>query len=130
MPYGPQYNPNEPDTTPRGLIGYFINASISNQFEFITASWNLESNFVKSAFGPGCKPAGNAVFNISGEDVFLGVNDPTTSSFTLAALGKGQENNRHLTGFGRTITTRGGVYCYFPGIGGLKYLAQLARSDA
>lgn len=31
----------------------------------------------------------NAAFNISGEDAFLGGNDPADSSFTLAALAAG-----------------------------------------
>ena len=35
MPYGPAYDPAHPDSTPRGLIGYFINGSLTNQFEFL-----------------------------------------------------------------------------------------------
>ena len=73
MPYGPAYDPAHPDTTPRGLIGYFINGSLTNQFEFLLGQWNLTPDFVKSATGPGGSTAGNAVFNISGEDVFMGV---------------------------------------------------------
>jgi Dyp-type peroxidase family len=125
MPYGPAYDPAKPDSIPRGLIGYFINASISNQFEFITEQWNLDSKFVKAATGPGGKEAGNAFFNISGEDVFLGVNDPADSSFTLAALGAKGKNNTVITGFSRTITTRGGAYVFLPSISGLRYLAAL-----
>ncbi len=128
MPYGPAYDPAHPDTQARGLVGYFINASISNQFEFLTSQWNDLSSFVKSASGPGGANAGNAVYNISGQDVFLGVNDPATSSFTLAGEGAKGAGNTTLTGFGRTITTRGGVYCFFPGIQGLLYLAGLPQS--
>ena len=80
---------------------------------------------MKSASGPGGSAAGNAVFNISGEDVFLGVNDPSASSFTLAALGAKGRNNTHVTGFPRLITTRGGVYCFLPSVTGLRYLASL-----
>jgi hypothetical protein len=131
IPYGPAYDPAHPDPTPtpRGLIGYFINASISNQFEFLTGQWNLTSEFVKSASGPGGANAGNAVFNISGEDVFLGVNDPPSSSFTLAALGAKGKNNTLVTGFPRLITTRGGAYCFLPSISGLRYLAQLPAAS-
>jgi deferrochelatase/peroxidase EfeB len=125
MPYGPAYDPAHPDSTPRGLIGYFINGSLTNQFEFLEGQWNLTSMFVKSATGPGGPDAGNAVFNISGEDVFLGVNDPSDSSFTLAALGAKGKNNTSVTGFPRLITTRGGVYCFLPSITGLRYLAAL-----
>ena len=125
MPYGSAYNPDEADDTARGLVGYFVNASLHNQFEFLTAQWDLRSDFVKSATAPGGTPAGNAVFNISGEDVFLGVNDPPSSSFTFPAAGQNGTNNTNATGFGRTITTRGSVYCFFPSITGLQYLADL-----
>lgn len=130
MPYGPPYDPKSPDSASRGLVGYFINASIQNQFEFLTSQWNMTSSFVKSATAPGGSPAGNAVFNISGEDVFTGVNDPASSSFTFAGAGNNGSGNTTATGFGRTITTRGGVYCFFPGITGLKYLAGLPTATS
>ncbi len=129
MPYGPPYDPSNPDDATRGLVGYFINASVHNQFEFLTSQWNDTDEFVKSAVPPGGSTQGNAVFNISGEDVFLGVNDPSSSSFALAALGQNGKNNTNLTGFGRTITTRGGVYCFFPSISGLGYLASLSQGS-
>ena len=124
MPYGPAYDPDKPDTTPRGLIGYFINANLRSQFEFLSSQWNLSNDFVKSAFGPN-PDEGNAFFNISGQDPFLGVNDPATSSFTLARAGKDGENNKTITGFSRTVTTRGGAYVFLPSITGLRYLATL-----
>ena len=130
MPYGPPYDPAHPDATPRGLIGYFINASLTNQFEFLASQWNLGSAFVKSQEGPGGKSDGNAFYNISGEDVFLGVNDPSVApgtSFTLAALGEKGSNNTVLTGFSRMITTRGSAYVFLPSITGLRYLAALAK---
>ena len=130
MPYGPAYDPARPDPAPRGLIGYFINASISNQFEFLSSQWNLESAFVKAASGPGGPDAGNAYFNISGQDLFLGVNDPAASSFTLAALGARGKNNKVLKGFPRLIATRGGAYCFLPSIRGLRYLAALPARPA
>lgn len=128
MPYGPAYDPLRPTQAARGLIGYFINASLRNQFEFLSSQWNLLSDFVKSATEPGNPDAGNAVFNISGEDVFLGVNNSADSSFTLAAPGRMGKNNTVLKGFSRMVTTRGGAYCFFPGIGGLRYLADLTAS--
>lgn len=123
MPYGPPYDPAKPDSIPRGLIGYFINASLLNQFEFLTSQWNLESTFVKSAPPDGSN--GNAVFNISGQDLFLGVNDPSSSSFTLAAPGAKGKNNTVLKGFPRLVHTRGGAYVFLPSITGLRYLAAL-----
>ncbi|SDX15205.1 Dyp-type peroxidase family [Collimonas sp. OK242] len=129
MPYGPAYDPQHPDTEARGLVGYFINASVSNQFEFLISQWNNSSEFVMAATGPGGYSAGNAVFNISGEDVFLGVNKPNESSFTLPREGPVGTRNKELTGFSRTITTRGGAYCFFPSIKGLRYLAGLPQTS-
>lgn len=129
MPYGAAYDPKKPDTIKRGLVGYFINASVLNQFEFLTSQWNMESDFVKSATAPGGEPAGNAVFNITGEDVFLGVNVTSSSSFTFAGDGQNGSGNVNVTGFGRTITTRGSVYCFFPSITGLTYLATLSSTS-
>ena len=128
MPYGPLYDPSappDPNPPPRGLIGYFINASITNQFEFLEGQWNLLASFVKSATDPNGSADGNAVFNISGQDVFLGVNDPSSSSFTLAAIGAKGAKNTTIKGFSRMITTRGGAYVFFPSITGLRYLATL-----
>src|SRR5262245_25469620 len=125
MPYGPAYDPAHPVSTPRGLIGYFVNGSLTNQFEFLQGQWDLTATFVKAATGPGGPDAGNAVFNISGEDVFLGVNDQSDSSFTLAALGARGKNNTTITGFARLITTRGGAYCFLPSVTGLRYLSGL-----
>jgi deferrochelatase/peroxidase EfeB len=130
MPYGSAYNPEVPDTEKRGLVGYFINASIQNQFEFLTTQWNLKSDFVKSAVGTEGADQGNAVFNISGEDVFLGINAESKSSFTFPGPGRNGKGNSDVTGFGRTITTRGGVYCFFPSISGLKYLAKRAKGES
>lgn len=125
MPYGPAYDPAQPDTTPRGLVGYFINASIQFQFEFLQGQWNMLSDFVKSTTQPNGFDAGNPFFNISGEDVFLGVNDPQDSSFTLPALGAKGKKNTTIKGFSRMITTRGGAYVFLPSITGLRYLAGL-----
>ncbi|HEX2079259.1 MAG TPA: hypothetical protein VHG08_16150 [Longimicrobium sp.] len=122
MPYGRAYDPANPDNAPRGLIGYFINASITNQFEFIQGQWAMRHDFVKSATGPYNPPQGNAVNNISGEDVFLGVNDPATSSFTLSKSGQA---NTKLTGWSQMVTTVGGAYCFLPSVTGLRYLASL-----
>lgn len=127
MPYGPAYDPEHPTDVPRGLIGYFINASVFNQFQFIQGQWAMTSTFVKSAKAPGGQPPGNAVLNISGEDVFLGVNTPSTStSFTIPT----EPGNVMVTGFSRMINTRGGAYVFFPSITGLNYLAALPGAAA
>jgi deferrochelatase/peroxidase EfeB len=126
MPYGP--NDSEKADAPRGLIGHFINASIANQFEFLMSQWNQTSQFVKAAKGTNC--SGNAVLNISGEDLFLGINDAASSSFTLSTCVGGAVKNTAITGFERLITTRGGVYLFLPSITGLRYLATLGAPSA
>jgi deferrochelatase/peroxidase EfeB len=127
MPYGPPYDPPEPAKVERGLIGYFINADLTNQFEFLMSQWVNRSDFVMSATGPAPAKGANAVNNISGQDVVLGVNDPGDSSFTLSSAGSGTTpwSNQALTGFSRYITTRGGAYCYLPSITAVRYLAGL-----
>lgn len=125
IPYGPAYDPAAPVETPRGLIGYFINGSITNQFVFLQSQWDQLSDFVKSATNANGSVDGNAVFNISGEDLFLGVNEPATSSFTLAQLGQAGKNNKTIKGFGQMITTRGSAYVFLPSVTGLRYLAAL-----
>lgn len=127
MPYGPEYDPNDPSSagTARGLIGYFINGSIFGQFEFLQAQWVQESNFVMSCTQPWAPQNGNAHWNISGEDVFLGVNEPATSSFTLPVAGPAS-GNKAVKGFSSMITTRGGAYVFFPSISGLTYLSTLS----
>ncbi|HEV3052243.1 MAG TPA: hypothetical protein VGX50_18175, partial [Longimicrobium sp.] len=72
---------------------------------------------------------GNAHWNISGEDVFLGVNPPATSSFTLPVAGPAS-GNKAIKGFSSMITTRGGAYVFFPSITGLKYLATPPSSGS
>ncbi len=127
MPYGPPYDPAEPVQVERGLIGYFINADLGNQFEFLMSQWVNCSDFVMSATGPAPSGRANAVKNISGQDVVLGVNDPGDSSFTLSSPPSGTTpwTNQALTGFSRYVTTRGGAYCYLPSITAIKYLASL-----
>jgi deferrochelatase/peroxidase EfeB len=129
MPYGPPYDPSVPDPqpVPRGLIGYFINASIQFQFEFLTGQWNLGQQFVMSAGDSNGWADGDAHWNISGQDVFLGVNDPSDSSFTLPVRGP-QSNNITITGFPRLVNTRFGAYVFLPSITGLRYLATLPAS--
>lgn len=120
MPYGPSYDPARPDGVARGLIGWFINADLANQFELIMSEWINGSTFVMSVKGP---DGANPVWNISGQDVFLGVNTPSaSSSFTLSypAEGTSKWHNQQLTGFARFITTRGGAYCYLPSITALR----------
>jgi deferrochelatase/peroxidase EfeB len=128
MPYGPAYDPARPDDKPRGLVGWFINVDLSNQFEFLMQNWVNDSHFVKSARDP-ANPKVNPVFNISGQDVILGVNqDPSSTSFTVSfpPTGTSPAVNKQVTGFGSFVTTRGGAYCYLPSMTALRYLVALS----
>lgn len=122
MPYGPPYNPANAGDEPRGLVGWFINADIANQFELIMSQWVNQSTFVKSVRGP---DGANPVNNISGQDVLLGVNDPATSSFTLPSppTASAPRSNQRLPGFGPFVTTRGAAYCYLPSITALRFIS-------
>lgn len=117
MPYGPEYDPEHPVDAHRGLVGYFINADIQNQFEFLMGQWINQSDFVMSVWGPG---GANPANSISGADVMLGDNDPASSSFIIPV--QDTTSPPPLTGFERFISTRGGAYCYLPSISALRYI--------
>ncbi|HYF61216.1 MAG TPA: hypothetical protein VD886_00290 [Herpetosiphonaceae bacterium] len=122
MPYGPAYDPDQPaDGHERGLVGWFINADLLNQFEFIMNSWVNRADFVRSVEGP---DGDDPVNNISGQDPLLGINDTRTTTFTISA----PAGNLEITGFKSLVTTRGGVYCYLPSVTALRYLASLPGS--
>jgi Dyp-type peroxidase family len=125
IPYGPAYDPKAPDDEPRGLVGWFINVDLANQFEFLMENWINDPDFVKSVAGPGRT---NPVFNISGQDVVLGVNEPpSATSFTVsfAPTAHTPAVNKTVTGFTPFVTTRGGAYCYLPSMTALRYLVGL-----
>lgn len=124
MPYGRPYDPARRDDEARGLVGFFINADLANQFEFLMSSWMNGATFVKSVRGT---DGTNPVRNISGDDLMGGVNDPASSSFTLSSppSATGPATNQTVTGFPSYVTTRGGAYCYLPSITALRYLARL-----
>ena len=49
MPYGPVYDPTLPyDAIERGLLGYFINSNIENQYEFVLRQWVNDSEYAGS----------------------------------------------------------------------------------
>ncbi|HEX2179000.1 MAG TPA: peroxidase [Actinomycetota bacterium] len=125
LPFGPPWDPRKPDDTPRGLVGYFLNADLSNQFEFLQGQWVNQSTFVASASCPGY-PGSNPVSNISGNDPILGQNNPATT-FTLP-YPPSRTSNVVVKGVPEFVTTKGGAYCLLPSITGLKYLAALDPS--
>jgi hypothetical protein len=108
MPYGPTYDPANPDTEERGLLGNFLGANISAQFEAMSYDWiNL----------------GLQDPRITGSnDPLLGANDPDTSWFDLP-LKSG--TTIRLKGLPRFVQTRGGAYTFLPSISAIHFLGSL-----
>ncbi len=100
MPYGPL-----PDTGEEGLLGNFIGASLSAQFEALMNDW---------------VNVGMQDPRITGSnDPLLGANDPRTSWFSFPV----GDDVITLRGFDRFIDTRGGAYTFIPGLSALRTLA-------
>ncbi|MCX7359941.1 MAG: hypothetical protein NT015_17610 [Alphaproteobacteria bacterium] len=108
IPYGPQYNPSNPVKAERGLLGSFMCASLTGQFEAIQYDWtNL----------------GLQDPRITGSnDPVLGNNDPLFSLFSFPV----GEDAVKFRGFSRFVHTRGGAYLFQPSISAIRYLAALS----
>jgi deferrochelatase/peroxidase EfeB len=113
MPYGPNYDPKQPyDGIERGLLGYFINTSIENQYEFVLGHWVNDSEF-----------AGAVRLNPKSKDPMIGTQDPAESIFVIP-----QTNGAppiKVTGFSSFVTTKAAAYCFLPSITAVKFISQL-----
>jgi deferrochelatase/peroxidase EfeB len=113
MPYGPNYDPKQPyDGIERGLLGYFINSSIENQYEFVLGHWVNDSAF-----------AGAVRLPPKSKDPMIGTQDAAESIFVIP-----QANGAppiKITGFSTFITTKAAAYCFLPSITALKFISQL-----
>jgi deferrochelatase/peroxidase EfeB len=113
MPYGPNFDPKLPyDGIERGLLGYFINSSIENQYEFVLGHWVNDSEF-----------AGSVRLNPKSKDPMIGTQDPAESIFVIP-----QANGAppiKVTGFSTFVTTKAAAYCFLPSITALKFVAKL-----
>ncbi len=111
MPYGPSYRHGHDDPAiERGLVGYFVCGDLEMQYEFLATTWaNLDfaTSGIRGTRDPiiGWQPPEGGKFTIRTNDT----RDPISIS-DLPAL----------------VTTRGTLYCFLPGIGGLRFLASLA----
>lgn len=95
----------EDDGLDRGLMFAFVGAHPGRQFEFVQSQWINDGVF----FG-----AGDA------KDVTAGGNDGT-GSFTIPR----RPVRRRLQGLHRFVITRGGEYCFMPGLRAISWLADL-----
>jgi deferrochelatase/peroxidase EfeB len=113
LPYGPAYDPAKPyDGIERGLLGYFINSSIENQYEFVLRHWVNDSEF-----------AGAVRLNPKSKDPMIGTQDAAESIFAIP-----QSNGAppiKVTGFSTFVTTKAAAYCFLPSITAIKFIANL-----
>lgn len=108
MSYGPDFNPEKPDNHERGLLGNFLGANLSAQFEAIMYDWlNL----------------GLQHPDITGSnDPLLGANAVETSWFDLRT---GNGGSIRIRGLPRFVNCRGGAYTFLPSIRAIRYLSEL-----
>ena len=108
---GTTYGPPLPDGVldddgaDRGLFGIFIGAHLDRQFEFIKSEWINEGNFIGY---PG------------EQDPMAGRNDGSG----IATIPE-RPIRRRLHNLPSFVVTRGGEYCFMPGLTALRWLADL-----
>jgi deferrochelatase/peroxidase EfeB len=113
MPYGPVYDPTQPyDGIERGLLGYFINSNIENQYEFVLGHWVNDSEF-----------AGAVRLNPKSKDPMIGTQDPAESIFVIPQSDGAPPIK--ITGFSTFIKTKAAAYCFLPSITAVKFISQL-----
>lgn len=113
MPYGPAYDPTETyDGIERGLLGYFINTSIENQFEFVMSQWVNDSEF-----------AGAVRLPPKSKDPIIGTQHPADSIFVIPQVNGAPPIK--ITGLSSFITTQAAAYCFLPSMTAMKFVAGL-----
>jgi deferrochelatase/peroxidase EfeB len=113
MPYGPVYDPTQLyDGIERGLLGYFINSNIENQYEFVLSQWVNDSEF-----------AGAVRLHPKSKDPLIGTQDPAESIFVIPRT-DGAPPIR-ITGLSSFITTQAAAYCFLPSVTAIKFIAGL-----
>ncbi len=114
LPYGPTFDPAKPyDGIERGLLGYFINSNIENQYEFVLGHWVNDSEF-----------AGQVRLNPKSKDPMIGTQDPAESVFVIP-----QANGAppiKITGFSSFTTTKAAAYCFLPSVTAIKFMAGIS----
>jgi Dyp-type peroxidase family len=95
----------EDDGVDRGLMFAFVGAHLGRQFEFVQSEWMNDGSF----FGGGDK-----------RDPLAGAGDGTgTLDIPKRPL------RLRLQGLPRFVVTRGGEYCFLPGLRALRWLGEL-----
>jgi deferrochelatase/peroxidase EfeB len=94
------------DGADRGLMFAFVGAHIGRQFEFVQSQWINDGVF----FGAG-----------TDKDPVIGSDDGKPGNFTVPR----KPVRRRFQGIPNFVVTRGGEYCFMPGLKGLRWLADL-----
>jgi Dyp-type peroxidase family len=105
--YGPELPEGvvEDDGAERGLMFAFVGAHLGRQFEFVQSEWMNHSSFFGGA---------------SGSDPVAGVQNGN-NTFDIPK----RPVRRRLQGLPQFVVTRGGEYCFLPGLRALRWLGDL-----
>jgi deferrochelatase/peroxidase EfeB len=95
----------EDDGADRGIIFAFVGANLGRQFEFVQSEWVNDGVF----FGAG-----------DDKDPVTGSNE-SGGNFTLPR----KPVRKRLQGIPQFVVTRGGEYCFMPGLRALAWLSEL-----
>jgi Dyp-type peroxidase family len=95
----------EDDGADRGLVGAFIGAHLDRQFEFIKSQWINDGNFI----------------GYPGEKDPIAGHHGGTGTVTIPQ----KPIRRRLQNLPSFVVTRGGEYCFLPGLRALHWLAEL-----
>ena len=95
----------EDDGADRGIMFVFLGSHLKRQFEFVQSEWVNDSTFIGGS---------------DEKDPVTGANDGT-GVFTIPR----RPVRRRLKGLSRFVITRGGEYCFVPGLRALRWLANL-----
>jgi Dyp-type peroxidase family len=104
--YGPMLPPDvlTDDGADRGIVFVFVGAHIDRQFEFVKTQWLNDGIFIGTP---------------SEKDPLAGPND-ATGTFTIPR----RPIRRRLPDVPPFVVTRGGEYCFAPGLRALRWLAD------
>lgn len=94
------------DGMDRGLMFAFVGAHLARQFEFVQVQWMQDGDFFRG---------GAAKDPIAGANVGAGTFDIPRRPL-----------RRRLQGLPQFVITRGGEYCFMPGIRALRWIADLS----
>ena len=95
----------EDDGADRGLMFVFIGANLTKQFEFVQSTWINDGEFIGAN---------------TQTDPICGTND-LSADMTIPR----RPIRQRIEGLHRFVVTRGGEYCFMPGLRALRWLADL-----